>query len=220
MPEPTSKRKARQRYFLKDGTEVPGVTTILGIIHKPALVPWANNLGLKGIKVGSYVDELATIGQLAHSMVEALLKGGPEPDWATDFTGVQIERAKNSVQSFLAWQKGKDMETMVAETPLVSEKMRCGGTPDWYGRIGNRRVLLDLKTGKGIYPEYYYQLGAYRQLLLEAGHDIDAAHILVIPRTESERFLEQVIPATAIRPYYRVFRSALTLYRAIKEVKT
>ena len=36
-------------YKTKDGKRVPGVTTILGVINKPALVRWANNLGLQGI---------------------------------------------------------------------------------------------------------------------------------------------------------------------------
>ena len=41
--------RAHQRYKIEDGTIVPGVTTVVGILNKPALVPWANKLGLEGI---------------------------------------------------------------------------------------------------------------------------------------------------------------------------
>ena len=47
------KYKAHTRYELKDGTYVPGTTTITGLENKPFLVPWANRLGLEGIAVGN-----------------------------------------------------------------------------------------------------------------------------------------------------------------------
>ena len=68
------KSKAHQIYKLKDGTRVPGTTTITSILDKPALKFWANNLGLKGISVSKYVDNLADIGTLCHKMVENYLK--------------------------------------------------------------------------------------------------------------------------------------------------
>ena len=43
------KANAHTQYKLVDGTKVPSVTTVLGILNKPALVKWANNLGLQGI---------------------------------------------------------------------------------------------------------------------------------------------------------------------------
>ena len=36
------------------GTRVPGATTIIGILDKPALIKWANNLGLAGIDSTKY----------------------------------------------------------------------------------------------------------------------------------------------------------------------
>ena len=41
----TRKAKAPQHYHLSNGDRIPGVTTILAVINKPALVPWANGLG-------------------------------------------------------------------------------------------------------------------------------------------------------------------------------
>ncbi|MBD3393661.1 MAG: hypothetical protein GF410_16730, partial [Chitinivibrionales bacterium] len=64
------KGKVHTRYYNKAGKQVPGTTTITGVMNKSALVKWANGLGLRGIDVKNYVDELATIGTLAHYMIE------------------------------------------------------------------------------------------------------------------------------------------------------
>jgi len=84
-------KKACQHTVYKslDGEKVPGVTSILAdTIPKPALIPWANNLGLQGIKVKEYVDELALIGSLAHYLITCnLSKIEPNLD---DYSANQI----------------------------------------------------------------------------------------------------------------------------------
>ena len=73
--------KAHTIYKLANGKRVPGVTTVLGVINKPALVKWANNLGLQGIDSTTYVDETAKVGTLAHEMIQEYLGG---PAWNRD----------------------------------------------------------------------------------------------------------------------------------------
>ena len=36
-----TKNGSRRRYCLEDGTVVPGVTTVTGLLAKPSLVRWA-----------------------------------------------------------------------------------------------------------------------------------------------------------------------------------
>ena len=60
--------KAHIRYKLKDGTVVPGATTITGLLNKPFLITWANRLGLEGIDSTKYRDAAADIGTLAHQI--------------------------------------------------------------------------------------------------------------------------------------------------------
>ena len=67
------KTKAHVRYKLANGDLIPGVTTVLSILNKPALVKWSNNLGLNGIDVNKFVDALADIGTLTHKMIEDYL---------------------------------------------------------------------------------------------------------------------------------------------------
>ena len=206
--------KAHQRYRLADGTIVPGVTTILGIMNKPALVKWANNLGLQGIDSSAYVDETAKIGTLAHEMVQEYL-GGPEWDRSAYNPG-QIDLAENAVLSFFEWERRNvsSFETVFIEKQFVSETNRYGGTVDWYGELNGEMWLVDFKTCKTLYPEHTYQTAAYWALLIEKGYRVDGARILRIGRSEDEGFDDKIIGREEIEDAYRVFESALNLYRA------
>lgn len=207
--------KAHIRYKLKDGTIVPGVTTITGLRHKPALIPWANRLGLQGIDTGKYVDDKAAIGTLAHAMITDSLQGITTN--TSDYTQNQINSAENSYLSYLEWANGKTIEPLEIERPMVSEGCRFGGTPDIYARVNGRLELIDLKTGSGIYPEYWHQVAAYRYLLTKRGHQVDVCRILNIPRSEDEQFLESVKANTDL--HWAWFLHMLQVYQVEQQIK-
>ena len=209
-----AKAKAHQRYRTADGSIVPGVTTILGVINKPALVKWANNLGLQGIDSTAYVDETARVGTLAHQMSQEYL-GGPKWDREA-YTATQIDLAENAVISFYEWERqtGHKMETTFIEKPLVSEGMRYGGTIDWYGDIDGKKWLVDIKTCAGLWPEHTYQVAAYWSALKENGYQVDGVRLLRVGRTEDEGFDDHVIAEPTLREAFSVFEAALDLYRA------
>jgi hypothetical protein len=71
-------------------------------------------------------------------------------------------------------------------------------------------VLIDHKTGKGIYDEMFYQLAAYRQLLSEAGHQVTSCRILRIGRDATEGFEERVM--TDLTRQWKVFEHCLGIY--------
>ena len=145
--------KAHIRYKNKNGDIIPGVSTIANMLDKPALAPWANKLGLKGIDSNAYSREMGAIGTLAHSMIMAELKN--EKFDTSDYSKEQIDKAENSFLSWLEWRKGKELSLFLIETPLISEQYQFGGTPDFLGLIDNTVVLGDYKTGgiwRGIYP--------------------------------------------------------------------
>ncbi len=114
------KVKAHIRYLNKNGERVPGVTTFIGILNKPALVPWANNLGLQGINVKDYVNDKADIGTLAHEMIFSHLKK-EKPDLSF-YSQKQIDLAENSFLKYLEWEKKHTLKPILLETPLVSNK--------------------------------------------------------------------------------------------------
>lgn len=201
-----------QKYTLRDGTLVPGVTTVLNELSKPALLSWANKIGLQGIKMGKYVDDKADIGTLAHSMVLAHWKN--EKYETDEYNKNQISLAENAYLKFLEWEKGKKIEPILIEQPLVSE-LGFGGTPDFYGKIDNVLTLLDLKTGKGIYGEFFYQLSGYRELLIENKHEVPLSYtILQIGRDETEGFGIQT--RTNLDNEFIIFECCLKIYQTKK----
>ena len=82
---------------------MPGVTPILGILNKPALIVWANRLGLQGIDSTKYRDELADIGVLAHYLIMCDLTG--ETADVSDYSKNQIDQAENALLSTLRGRK-------------------------------------------------------------------------------------------------------------------
>ena len=209
------KTKAHIRYKGANGENVPGVTTILGILNKPALVKWANNLGLQGIDSSRYRDEMADIGTLAHYLIMCHLTG-QTPDTA-DYSPNQLEMAENATLSYYEWEKGHDIEPILVEAALVSPQYGYGGTVDLYAAVDGVPTLVDFKTGKAIYPEMVYQLAAYKQLLQEHGYEVGPARILRIGRDADEGFEEKVV--TGLERQWAIFNHCLGIYNLQKAIK-
>ena len=193
------------------GKRLVGVTTILAVMAKPALIKWANNLGLAGIDSTTYVDNLADVGTLAHHMILCKFKNAT-PDMS-DFTENQIKMATASLASFTSWESSHEVKPLVTEEVLISEEFGFGGTPDLLCELDGIVTLLDFKTGKALYPEVLYQLGAYAYLLSGAGWSIDQAVALRIGRELGEGFEVINFTTEALQEGFKVFHLCLQLYR-------
>jgi hypothetical protein len=210
------KTRVHTVYKLKDGTRVPGVTTPLGILAKPALIHWAWDLGIQGIDYKKYRDETADIGTLAHYLI--LCHFRKETPDTSDYSDKQITQAENCLKSFFSWLEQNPLEPILIEEPLVSEMHRFGGTPDLLCRLNGDKCLVDFKTGKGIYPEYFIQLAAYKALIEECtDHKINRCKILRIGRSEGEGFEERDIDST--EKEWEFFLHCLAIYNLKKELK-
>lgn len=206
--------KAHIRYKTSDGKVVPGATTITGLLNKPYLIKWANNLGLEGIDSSTYTDEAAKVGTLAHALIQADLQG--ESLDMRQFSPVQVDLAENAVLSFYEWKKRHKIEPIHCEVPFVSDAMRYGGTVDCYCILDGKPTLLDFKTSKAVYEEYFVQLAAYAELLREAGHPVAECRILRVGRDTTEGFEERSVADT--RKWFQIFRSLLDVYYIKKEL--
>lgn len=205
--------KTHTRYYDKSGKLLPGVTTILGVLNKPALVPWANRLGLNGIDVKNYVDALALIGTIGHDMICCHNKN---VKFETNGHPAElIDKAENCFLSYLAWEKQHKVEPILCEAALVSERYGYGGTVDMFALVDYVPTIVDYKTGKAIYPEHIYQVAAYRQLLEENGNSVSDVRILQIGRDENEGFSEKVVGSTARE--WELFTHCLEIYRLQKK---
>jgi len=207
--------RAHTTYTLADGTVVPGVTTVIQVLNKPALVTWANKLGLAGIDSTKFVDEKAAVGDLAHRMIADHLRGA-ETD-TSEYSKQQIDQAENAVLSFLEWAKHKEISPLIVEEPMVSEEYRFGGTLDCLASINGELTLLDIKTSAAIFPEMLVQVAAYRQLVIERGHTPHKLIILRVGRTADEGFEERLVNHVDKR--WEMFLHCLAIYNLQKELK-
>ena len=170
MPTPSN------GYYLKDGSKVPGTTTVIGRFKDSGgLIQWAYKQGREheGLaRLGKeaprhlydVTQQAADIGTLGHAMVEAHIHGA-DPETAVAEQPEEVaQKARQSFGAYLNWERTTNVKILAQEMQLVSEEYKFGGTPDAIGTIGNELCLLDWKTSNGIYSDYLIQLAAYRHL--------------------------------------------------------
>jgi len=209
------KIKAHQRYYTSEHKQVPGATTVLNVLNKPALVKWANNLGLQGIDSSKYTDKTAEIGTIAHYLVECELKK-ETPDLG-EYSKNDIDKAENAVLKFYDWEKQHKLEQVHSEMQLVSNQYGYGGTIDCYCLLDGKWTLIDFKTCKAIWDEHLYQLAAYRNLLIENNYAVQETKILRIGRTEDEGFEERT--QSNLANQWELFKHCLGIYQIQKMIK-
>jgi hypothetical protein len=182
MIPPAIQRSADHRYTY-EGETYPGVTGILDVLDKPALVGWAANqtadaaiasiamlpsmletAGEKGVR--SFLtsrknwtnDGAKDLGTKVHEMAELVVTGQPTPP--------MIETVRERVLHYAAWWKASGWTLRLAEAMVVFPTHRYGGTFDLlcYDQDG-KTVLADIKTGgkvgRKLYETEVLQLAAY-----------------------------------------------------------
>jgi hypothetical protein len=208
------KTNAHTQYIDFNGNRVAGVSTILSVLDKPALVVWANRLGLQGIDSTKYKDKMADIGTITHLRILHQLKC-TQPD-LSEYSQADIKASDNCMASYQSWLKGHKLEPICIETPLTSDRYGYGGTPDFIGLVDGRLEIIDYKTGNGIYGTAFYQIAAYRQMAQELGHKVEHARILRIGRSSDEGFEERTI--TKFDDEFEMFLCCLKIYNLLKKM--
>lgn len=151
----------RAGYFLKDGTRVPSVTTVIGRFKESGgLIHWAWQLGKEGKDYREVRDQAADAGTMAHAAVEAWIHG---QDYVWEGEPETVAKAQKSFQAFLEWADQTQLQVTETECAMVSEMHKFGGTPDAF-TIRGKRACLDWKSSNSIYGEYLVQVAAYGQL--------------------------------------------------------
>ena len=184
MTEPSINtiKRSGSRFYVdpRNGAKVLGVTSAINQLSKPFLQYWAsklvaeeavNNLGavfnlVQNENEAAAIDFLkraptrssgaaAETGTIVHGLVEQLNKGESlglvHPDYAP-----WIERYNKFLDEF-------QPEFLEVETTAWSDTHGYAGTLDAIAKIDNQIVILDLKTGKGVYDSVALQLTAYSQ---------------------------------------------------------
>ena len=155
----------KEGYFLKDGTRIPGTTTIIGRFKESAgLLQWAFQQGKAG-KAHLYeeAEKAADIGTTAHSMVEAHIKGLDPLSVLDTFAGDK-EKVRSAFTAYLNWERMTCLKIIECEVMLVSEQYRFGGTLDAIVEMDGKLSIGDFKTSNAIYQDHLIQIAAYRHL--------------------------------------------------------
>lgn len=247
MPETKQKasfmesQNVRRKYTTSDGVKVPGVTTVLGIMDKPALLSWACEMGALDMRERclyfSHLDDCeqlietikpdkmafrkvskkaAEVGTLAHFMSECYVKG-LDPDF-TGYDG-DLKAAEASFQKFVFWWESQGLTLIESEYVVVSDTYGVGGTIDVIAKTTTTRKLIDLKTSKGIYDEMIFQVAAYTKLYNDANpvsEEIQEVVICRIGKTESADFETRVITPAELDHGWDVFKKCNALYKALR----
>lgn len=204
------KTKAHQRYLL-EGNPVPGVTTVLGMLNKPALLYWAWDLGQKGIDYRKAKDAAADVGTITHWLIECHLKGF-EPD-TSEFAPADLSKAENAVIKFMTWWDMQGFAVIESETQIVSHD-GYGGTLDIIARDREGKIcLVDLKTSKGIYDEYWTQVAAYGKLWNENQLDSIDRYIICRIGKEAEDADFEIQERTNLDQHVEFFSHLLKAYQ-------
>lgn len=211
--------KAHQRYRLEPteqfpkGEIVPGVTTILGgqlAWNKNILIAWARRTALAGQDPDKIRDDAADSGTCTHYLVECHIRG-VEPD-TSGFTQAQIDKAETGFLAFLEWEKNNKLDYKHVELRVVSEEHRYGGTIDMIVQKNGCLWMLDLKTGKSVYPEHKVQIAAYSAAYTEQeGQKIDEHHILQLNKDDGS-FQHYKLSNLQITLGWQVFKHCRKLY--------
>lgn len=176
-------------YTTEGGGWVPSVTTILEAYPKDyGYFKWLKENGEDSDAIR---DEAGRRGSVVHTLTErydngeevTLLTEDGKPgfklgEWA------MFERYVDFVTKF-------EPTSLVVEQNIVSEDLGFAGTLDRIISLNGKHILVDIKTSNAIYPSYWLQLAAYRELLAtEMGSIVDEVAILWLnakTRTEGKK---------------------------------
>jgi len=200
-----------QPYRLANGDIVPGVTTVLNVLDKgEGMRYWAWDLGRQGLDYREVRDSAGRVGTITHRLIAAHLKGEAPDYQPLACLPDEADRAEKCFQKYLTWEKENPLAPVIIETPFVSEVFKYGGTPDLLAEMDGEFILLDFKTGGGVYDSYFCQLAAYRQLLAEQGWPVAGARVVRISPDDSE--VEVAIALDLDRDFEK-FKHALAIWQ-------
>jgi hypothetical protein len=215
-------RKANDFYYLDGDRCYPSVTAILEAVAKPALITWGAKMGVRAALIDPTISEEDAGYVLYKVKGDASVRGRVIHQYAEHYgtpTATKKEELEESVRGFAtAWDtfhatwKPKILER---ELLVVSNEYFYAGTLDIIAQVNNKKMLLDIKTGKAIYDTYPLQLAAYKQALKEMGLEVDATAIVLLKEDGSYEFAE-------VSGDFEVFLAAkkLWLYQNDNKFKT
>ena len=173
-------------------------------------------------------EKATDIGSVAHDWIEQYIQmkmGGYTPFPIAPEAEVRNDEdlpmpfnaeARRAVMGFLEWESENEVEWIDTERKIYSVAHHYAGTLDADAMVNGKRTLVDFKTSKRIYPEYFLQVAGYAMAREEEDATInyDGAVIIRISKSfeEDELFEVQERDRHQLMKDMLVFKNCLSLY--------
>lgn len=180
----------RAHAYTCEGKFVPGVTSILKRLDKPALMQWAANMAAayiqsnwrEGCDIAALCKdaktahrrasrEAADLGSIVHKFAENTLCGKPAE--------LPEGPAAKGCSAFLDWLDAHHVEVISSERIIFSREDWYAGTADFFGYVDGVLTVGDFKTSSGIYPEMLLQTAAYIRAIEEETNERVAQRLII-----------------------------------------
>lgn len=229
--------------LLVDGDYKPliGVTTILSIIAKPALIQWAANQSVAFLeaamkKLAEETEPTKLAGAIAvnwANFLEAAKTAHRKKKEAAGDVGSRVheaievwiktgeiieldEQGQKMFDNFKEWVEKNNVKILKSELHVHSKSMWIGGILDLVIEMDGSRLIADIKTSSGIYNEHFFQMAAYDMCLEEMGEPkADGYLVINLKKTGEVDF--KISQNKEINR--EAFKSALKLYQIINSLQ-
>ena len=228
---------ANGRTYLVGGNKIPSVTTILGLLNKPALVPWAAKITVETfndllheyyvpedccfVVPDTALPDMLDTAKKAHrakkteaasigTRVHDAIQRWIESGGTLEADSITDEYERRGLNTFLDWLEQHKVN-IISWEEIVSDGKYFAGRYDLLCDINGVRTVLDFKTSNAIYDEVWLQTAAYGNVL-----DVDQVAVLRIDKETGELEYQA-------RPYseldYSAFMHLAKYYKLTKENK-
>jgi hypothetical protein len=181
------KSTKRAGMYLIDNKYYPSVTQILSVIDKPALRIWFGKQVYMATALNPSISEQEALAEPTKQSTTAKSRGTAVHDiveaWENTGKVVGLEGPfQGYARAFESWVDSNDIKIKEHEQTVKSDKYGYAGTLDLLVVVNGdiKPTLIDVKTGKDIYPEAHLQVSAYKQALIEDGVELQDAGILLL----------------------------------------
>jgi CRISPR/Cas system-associated exonuclease Cas4 (RecB family) len=186
----------------KAGEYYPSVTTVLSVYPK-------------GVGFNKYLAAQSS-WESSQQILQDAGKRGTRVHQATQFLEEGSELLRDSysldewemLMGFVSWYQGAKPETIAVEYPLVSDKLKTGGTIDRVYMIDGKRTILDIKTSGAIYGNYWVQAATYAEMYEQATKTkVDQTAILRLTDRKKSRYEYKTMDRDEWKKEFKVFKA-------------
>lgn len=223
-----------EHVYTLDGKPLTGVTTILSVIAKPALVPWAAKMVseyIKGnceLKDGAYTvtpeqldmaknahrakkEDAAEKGTDLHALVESWVN--------SQITGVVSDMDYMPIEKFIEWARRENVKFLATEKRMYSRNWWIAGTCDLLFEKDGKKYIGDVKTYAKIWDRVpFFQAAGYANMYEEMNEGKDTIAGYCILRLSKDGSFEEKWSFDVVGDT-KAFFACVELYRQLQTYK-